>query len=70
MSDKLSQYADKEAIEKGEAEEREEAEENDRENIGLLNNAVSALQPSNPNLADALKKYADKEAQEEKEEKK
>lgn len=64
LSNQLSQYADKEAGEKGEAEEKEEAGENERENTGLLNNSASALQQSNPQLADALKKYAAKEVQE------
>ena len=70
LSDKLSKYADKEAGEKGEAEEKEEGEENEQGNIKLLNDAASALQASNPQLANSLKQYADKEAQEEKEEKK
>ena len=68
LSDQLDKYADKEAGEKGEAEE-EEAEENEQGNIKLLNDAVSALEPSNPQLAGSLKKYADKEAQEGKEKK-
>ena len=70
LSDQLSRYADKEAGEKGEAEEKEEAEENTQGNTKLLNDSAAALQPSNPQLADALKKYADQEAQEGKEEKK
>lgn len=70
LSDKLNQYADKEAIEKGGTQEREEAEENEGASIKLLNDAAAALQPSNPQLADGLKKYADQESQEEKGEKK
>ena len=64
LSEKLSEYADKEANEKEEAEEEEEMEEDEEGNIKLLNDSAAALQASNPQLADSLKKYADKEAAE------
>ena len=70
LSEKLSKYADKEANEKEEAEEKEEMEEHEEGNIKLLNDSAAALQASNPQLSEALKKYADNESKEGEEEKK
>ncbi len=63
LSEKLSQYTDKEANEKGEVEEKEE-QGDERAGVGILNEAAAALQTSNPELSAALKKYAAKEAEE------
>jgi hypothetical protein len=70
LSEKLGKYADKEANEKGESEEKEEMEEHEEGNIKLLNDSAAALQASNPQIAESLKKYAEHEAEEEKEENK
>ncbi len=64
LSDRLSQYADKEANEKAEAEEKEEAEENKSADVKLLQDSAAALKASNPRLADEVAEYADKEAKE------
>ena len=69
LSGKLSEYAEREAGETEEAEEKEEGEGNGAGNIKLLNDSAAALKQSNPPLADALKKFADEETKEEQEEK-
>ena len=70
LSEKLGKYADKEANEKKEAEEKEEMEEHNEGSIKLLNDSAAALQVSNPKLSESLKKYAEHEAEEGKEKKK
>lgn len=67
LSDRLGKYADKEAGEKGEAEEKGEGGENREANMKLLQDSAKALEASNPQLAGALTKYAAKEAEEAKE---
>ena len=69
LGDKLSKYADKEAGEKGEVEEKKERED-ERSGVGLVNEAAAALETSNPELSGALKKYAGKEAEEDEEQEK